>query len=362
MASDMAEMLLPARRVLMIGGMPPPVGGTTVLFKNLIDGLQQTPSLSVTLINTSRLSQGLVSTCLQGLLSLVKMIHHIASADVVSFHASMQGALLFGPFVHIFCRVFRKKWIFRAFGGCGDEWYQSIGPVRRFLCRSTVFSADAVLLERQSSVRFFRALTKSAVHWYPNSRKIDPAIQRQNGSEPRGGRFVYVGHVKPSKGIPELMEACKLLRTENVRVDVYGPMQEGITESTFDQASVTYCGLLANERVVSTLQGYDALLLPTYWKGEGYPGVILEAYCAGIPVIATRWGGIPEIVTSETGILVEPRDVEGLARAMRQIMTSEALRARLRAGARQKATEFDAEQWTTYFIRLCEGLTAGRRG
>lgn len=107
---------------------------------------------------------------------------------------------------------------------------------------------------------------------------------------------------------------------------------------------------------------YDALLLPTYWEGEGHPGVILEAYCAGIPVIATRWGGIPEIVTSETGILVEPRDVEGLARAMRQIMTSEELCARLRAGARQKAIEFDAKQWTTYFIRLCEGLTAGQRG
>src|SRR5262249_42486224 len=107
---------------------------------------------------------------------------------------------------------------------------------------------------------------------------------------------------------------------------------------------------------IQTLTRYDALILPSYAEVEGYPGVILEAYCAGIPVIATRWGGIPEIVTDETGILVEPRDVASLAKAMQMLIDSNHLLATLRAGARSKAAEFDANRWTQYFIDLCRSL------
>jgi glycosyltransferase involved in cell wall biosynthesis len=168
----------------------------------------------------------------------------------------------------------------------------------------------------------------------------------------------YIGHVKPAKGIRELIDASKMLTATTMTVDVYGPLQEGISESWFDGSPVKYCGLLAKEDVIRTLGNYDALVLPSYWEGEGHPGVILEAYCAGIPVIATRWGGIPEIVTTETGILVEPRDVAGLAKAMQTLIDSDHLLSTLRTGARSKATEFDADRWTQYFIDLCHRLAA----
>ena len=177
-------------------------------------------------------------------------------------------------------------------------------------------------------------------------------------SSDRRRRFVFVGHVKPAKGIGELIQAAKLLAPTGITVDVYGPLQDGVSHSWFADSPAKYCGPLAKEDVISTLVGYDVLVLPTYAEIEGYPGVILEAYCAGIPVIATRWGGIPEIVTVETGILVEPRNVAGLARAMQMLIDSDHLLSKLRNGARSKAAEFDADRWTQYFIDLCHRLAA----
>ena len=62
---------------------------------------------------------------------------------------------------------------------------------------------------------------------------------------------------------------------------------------------------------------YDVLILPTYHEGEGYPGIILEAFSLGLPVISTNWNSIPEIVKhNENGLLVPIKDVDSLIKAI----------------------------------------------
>ena len=70
--------------------------------------------------------------------------------------------------------------------------------------------------------------------------------------------------------------------------------------------------------MLATLTQYDVLLLPTTWKTEGYPGIIIEAYSVGIPVVSTKIGGIPEIVEhGYNGILIEPHNTDELLSAIR---------------------------------------------
>jgi glycosyltransferase involved in cell wall biosynthesis len=342
----------------MIGGVPPPIGGTTILFQDLVDRLSAKEALAVTVIDTSRPSDGLMFAALIGMKCIASAIWNIPRATVVSFHSSMQGAVFFGPIVHILCRFFGKKWIFRGFGGHFESWFRALSLPAQWIVRSTVLRADTILFERMSSVEYFQSVTGSPLYWYPNSRKREQSIEPACIDRPSCRRFVYVGHVKPSKGIRELINASKILLKSELIVDVYGPLQEGVLESWFEGSPVRYCGILPRDQVMRTLVQYDALILPTYWEGEGHPGVILEAYCAGIPVITTRWGGIPEIVDSETGILVKPQDVEALATAMRSLIDSDELLIRFRNGARSKAAEFDADRWTQHFIDLCHRLVA----
>jgi glycosyltransferase involved in cell wall biosynthesis len=92
------------------------------------------------------------------------------------------------------------------------------------------------------------------------------------------------------------------------------------------------------------MQDADLLVVPsvptTSGRREGLPVVIMEAMAAGLPVVASELSGIPEVVEDEvTGLLVPPRDVEALARAIERIATDAALRERLAGAARRLVAE-----------------------
>lgn len=344
--------------LLLIGALPPPVGGTTVLFKQLVDDLRGRSDIRIRVIDISRPTVGPLSNCVHALRCLMLLLWNLRWSSVLTFHTSLKGVTSFGPIVHLASRLFHRKWIVRGFGGDIDTWHQDARNMTKRIFDLTVLSADALLLERKSSVQYFQAQSEGAVVWYPNSRHCGSRGSAAGTGRSVGRRFVFVGHVRPSKGIGELLEAVKMLSINtSLEVDVFGPLMEGVSDSWFAGSLVKYRGALASKDVIQTLTGYDALVLPTYAQIEGYPGVILEAYCAGIPVITTRWGGIPEIVTAKTGILVEPRDVTGLAKAMQMLIDSDQLLGILRDGARSKATEFDAQRWTQYFIDVCRRVS-----
>lgn len=345
-----------AMNLLLIGALPPPVGGTTVLFKQLVDDLRTKDEICVRVIDVSRPTVASFHNVLHALRCLVLLFRHLPWASVLTFHTSLNGAITFGPVVHIASRLFRRKWIFRGFGGDIDTWHRNSVGLKKYLFDLTVLRADVLLLERKASVEYFQTQSATSVQWYPNSRRRSGTLGSTAQSQP-ARRFVFVGHVKPAKGIKEIIQAAQSLATSGLVVDVYGPLQDGVNSSWFADSPVTYRGTLSSHDVIPKLTEYDVLLMPSYALIEGYPGVILEAYSAGLPVIATRWGGIPEIVSTETGILVEPRDPVDLAQAMRALIASDHLMARLRDGARSKAEEFDSERWTQHFINVCHQLS-----
>ena len=89
---------------------------------------------------------------------------------------------------------------------------------------------------------------------------------------------------------------------------------------------------------VSDLRGYyamaDLMVLPSHT--EGSPNVLLEAMAAGLPIVATRVGGVPEIVChGQSAILVEPRRFRALARGMELLLSNRSLAAQLGVNARQ---------------------------
>jgi glycosyltransferase involved in cell wall biosynthesis len=137
-------------------------------------------------------------------------------------------------------------------------------------------------------------------------------------------RFVYVGRISKSKGIGEILEAISLLKAKdfNFHVTFYGPV-----EDTFklESSNASYGGILdiqsnSNE-VYAKLSTYNVMLFPTYWKGEGFPGVLIDAFIAGLPVIATDWNMNKEIIEEGiNGFLIEPKSTEALVQKMIWVM------------------------------------------
>jgi glycosyltransferase involved in cell wall biosynthesis len=137
-------------------------------------------------------------------------------------------------------------------------------------------------------------------------------------------------------------------------------MLEGVTESDFAGIrNLKYCGALKPGDVVSTIEKYDAFLFPSFYDGEGYPGVILEAYMAGVPVITTDWISIPEIVEDgKSGIIIEPKNPQQLAEAMTELINDKEKLTALKKGVIEYRKEFSSVIWTEKFIRLVNELSS----
>jgi glycosyltransferase involved in cell wall biosynthesis len=344
-------------KILMVGPLPPPVVGTTVSFRQLVGAMEASEDVKMIIIDTSRKAADftLLDTVIVAIRSICRLVYNLRKVDVVTFHASVNAALFFGLFIHILSRMCNKPWVLRVFGGNIDQRYEDLTEWMQTIMRKTVFSANICLFQTQHLTNFFKKICRHRAIWFANNRPMDEDLISMSTSG-QCRKFIYVGNVKYSKGIKEVIEAGEQLG-ETATIDIFGPFQEGMTESDFNGLKIVkYCGLLPPDKVISTLGKYDVLLIPTYYKGEGYPGVILESYAAGIPVIASRWRAIPEIVDESSGMLVEPKNVDALLSAMKQLMANAELYKSLRHGVLKKRKLFSAEKWTNEFIRYCRML------
>ena len=146
--------------------------------------------------------------------------------------------------------------------------------------------------------------------------------------------FLFVGRLVQYKGLKVLLEAVALCGPE-VRLTVVGegPLEEWLLERLQDAAlaeRVCFRGACSDNDLVDLMAGATGLILPSLDVSETFGLVQLEAMAAGLPVVASRVGGIPGFATDGQNILfAEPDDVDGLAQRMAGLADDAALRARL---------------------------------
>jgi glycosyltransferase involved in cell wall biosynthesis len=140
-----------------------------------------------------------------------------------------------------------------------------------------------------------------------------PAPRRQGP----GDYFLYVGRLSEEKGPQTLIRAWSRFPG---RLVVVGDGPEGAMLRQDAPQGVSFTGALAAEDVPAVVAGARAVMIPSLCY-EGAGKVVLEAYASGVPVIASRIGGLPEVIEEgETGYLVEPEDVEGWVSAASRLL------------------------------------------
>jgi glycosyltransferase involved in cell wall biosynthesis len=118
-----------------------------------------------------------------------------------------------------------------------------------------------------------------------------------------------------------------------------------------------FLGPLPRERVLELFSAADASLLSSAW--ENFPHTLVEALAVGTPVIATRSGGVAEVVRDgENGLIVEPGDVDALTAAIRRFFGDDELAARLRGSAASSVAEYDAERVYSRLEAILEAAAA----
>jgi glycosyltransferase involved in cell wall biosynthesis len=308
-----------SKKLLIIGSLPhdnksETYGGTTVLMQNFLDYLKLNELDNFTFIKANKFY--FPGSQLFNIIYLaVNVIFRIPFYDCIVMNAASNGAFLISPSIYIFSKIFRKKFIFRMFGGNLIDLMNTKPFFLVSLFRSTTLNSDLIFVETKEILNFIKPYNPN-VYWFPNVRKNDNQSFEEKIFKKR---FVFISHVKRSKGVEIIIKAFKLLGND-YRVDIFGPIKDNVLDVNELSTNTVYQGVLKPNEVLDTINNYDVLLLPTFHKGEGYPGIIVEAYCKGIPVITSEWNSIPEIVEDGfSGYLVKPRSVEDLIQKIRMI-------------------------------------------
>ena len=151
---------------------------------------------------------------------------------------------------------------------------------------------------------------------------------------PLGDFFLFAGRLSPEKGVSVLVHAARLVG-EQVVIAGEGPLARELARDL--PANVTLVGRVSHSEVMRLVSACRAMVAPSVCA-ENAPLAVLEAMAAGRPVIATRVGGLPELVSDDReGLLIEPNDSARLAAAMHDLSRDSARAERLGAAARRRA-------------------------
>jgi glycosyltransferase involved in cell wall biosynthesis len=184
--------------------------------------------------------------------------------------------------------------------------------------------------------------------------------RQAHGIEPHATVLVHVGRFAPPKNHALLIEAFAQVRSD---APLYlllvggGELENAVREQVAGlglQGRVRFLGVRAD--VADILRASDVFVLSSRW--EGNPMSVMEAMAAGLPVVSTAVGGVPELVREgETGLLVPSEDAAALAQAMQALVDDAARRRAMGAAARQHAVaHFDIRHTVRGYEQLYEAL------
>jgi glycosyltransferase involved in cell wall biosynthesis len=251
-----------------------------------------------------------------------------------------------------------------TFGGWKNRAYQLLQQRahRRFDAVVAVSRPLADLLARKGILPERLRCEPNA--WGGGAPPLDRAVARRALGLP-ADRFTagFVGHLAAVKGPDLFLEACARVAGPAVRASVIGagPMMEGLEARAAALGvadRVTWHGVL--EGMGRHMRALDVLVLSS--RSEGTPIVLFEAMAAGTPIVATRVGGVPDVVGPGEALLVEP-DADQIAGAIRTVFDAPEAAARRAEQARSRLERcFAREPWIRRYESIYRAAIRVRSG
>ena len=285
-----------------------------------------------------------------GLLELVRLCRRLRP-DIVHANSSKAGILgrLAARIAGVPVRIFTVHgWAFAQYHGAASALYLWLDRLVRPLTTEFICVSQSTR-DTGIAARTCRPQNTSVI---PNSVDVESTPRAPlNGDPPR---VVSVGRLKEPKDFVGLVRALSLANVPyRAAIVGDGPDRPIIEQAIRAHAVAEHVALLGErDGVADQLAASDVFVLAS--RSEGMPLSVLEAMAAGLPVIASAVGGVPELVVSgETGLLVPPDDVDALADALRAVLTDAQLRRAMGDAGRARAQQlFDLPGFRTAHVQL----------
>lgn len=224
--------------------------------------------------------------------------------------------------------------------------------LRRETLQQTLATIDLVISPSQFLIDKFSEFGFDTARFALIRHGLATAAEARSGATSAHSgllRLGYTGQIKPHKGVDLIVDAVLPLLAAGhpITLDLWGPDNEDpaytamLKQRTADYPAVRWRGRYHKSALWDILSSLDALVVPSRWY-ENSPSVIWEAYAAGLPVIATRLGGMAELVSHErSGLLFALNDAEDLSHQIERLVSDPELLPHLRAGIPPVKTDND---------------------
>lgn len=215
-----------------------------------------------------------------------------------------------------------------------------------WLLKKVVKLADAAITMDMKSYNTLKDYGFKNIHYLPNplSNSIIQQVEdERNSIKRKQNKLCFVGHVIPTKGVYELIKACKDIKGITLQIigkvsdDVHSKMEEIAGDCSW----ITFKGEIDHSLVIREMLSSDIFVLPTYT--EGFPNVILEAMACGCAIVTTPVGAIPEILGKEKGkrygLMVAPKDSMALKDAIMRMLNDKVFKVECVNNAQRRVNE-----------------------
>jgi len=273
----------------------------------------------------------------------------LQSPDIgmIHIHTSAGRAFWDKSLFIMFGKLLGKKVLLHIHGGRLATFWNEAGTFKKSIIRKILNVCDAVIVLSAGGKTFVKQEIGSStrVVTLPN------AVESLSGQATVSGEqitFLYVGHLKPEKGLIDLLNAfimCCNSTSRPIRLKIMGSgdteANEKIIKEAYSEsglAGISFVGVLTGTDKWREFFSSDVFVLPSH--SEDMPMTILEAMACGLPVIATTVGSIPEVIENGVnGYLVKPCDISALAEKILQMAENPPLRKAFSIANRHKVLE-----------------------
>lgn len=257
-----------------------------------------------------------------------KTFKAVKSSKNVVILPAHSGLRVYAPLLCFWRHLFKIKLHYVVVGGWLPQYLNSKKSLERHLKKF-----DGIYVETNAMKSALEQKGFNNVYIMPNCKRLNvlkPEELVYNTEEPY--KLCTFSRVTEKKGIGDAVKVVRQINEEYGRtvltLDIYGQVDDNQTEwfnnlkTTFPEY-VKYCGLVPFDKSVDVLKDYLALLFPTSYYGEGFAGTLIDAFAAGVPVVASDWKYNPEIIENDfNGILFETGNNREFANALLRIADS----------------------------------------
>lgn len=225
------------------------------------------------------------------------------------------------------------------------------------------FALSRLSLKKRSYLSFYRKIVVEAHYILKDVEKLGidncdvvhnfkkiPIIKNTPNVENRCLRIVYFARIIKEKGVDVILDAMNEKPDLNIEMDFYGSLGNEYSEKYFQDLNderISYKGFLNvnTKEGYKKLSSYDIMVFPTYFAGEGFPGVLIDAFITGLPVIVTDFHANPEIIKDGyNGYVIPIKDSHALAKKIEQVYNNWELLSKLSINAKESAKNYAVDK------------------